>query len=162
MASGAAMKLIALSTAVLVAAIGFARAADLPTPELTPGQLRDGITTGDLCPTAHTSAVRNVPASLKKEVYRRYGLTANHAGYCTGIQGCEVDHLCSLEIGGSNDITNLWPQSYDTAPWNAHVKDRLENEVHRLMCVGELTPQQACDALAKDWIASHRKYLGEP
>jgi hypothetical protein len=38
-----------------------------------------------------------------------------------------VDHLVSLEIGGANTVQNLWPQSYDTTPWNAHVKDKLEN-----------------------------------
>jgi hypothetical protein len=41
-----------------------------------------------------------------------------------------VDHLIPLELGGSNDIANLWPQSYVTV-WNAHMKDRLENRLNR-------------------------------
>jgi hypothetical protein len=137
-------------------------AADLPTPNLTPGVLREGITADQLCPVAHTPSVRNVPASLKRQVFERYGLQGNRTGYCLGPQGCEVDHLCSLEIGGTNDIANLWPQSYDTQPWNAHVKDKLENELHRRMCNGELSPQQACELLARNWIQAYRRYFGNP
>ena len=50
----------------------------------------------------------------------------------------EVDHLISLELGGSNSIRNLWPQSYLTQPWNAHVKDRLENNLHAMVVSGQL------------------------
>jgi hypothetical protein len=150
---------------VLIAALiltGPAFAADLPNPDLTPGAIRDGITAADLCPVAHTAKVRNVPEALKRQVYKRYGLKGNHTGYCKGKAGCEIDHACSLENGGSNDITNLWPEPFSGTVWNAHVKDRLENEVHRRMCAGELTPQQACAALATDWIGTYRKYLGDP
>jgi len=137
-------------------------AGDLPDPDITPGQIRDGITAADLCPVAHTPALRHVTASEKQQVFERYGLKGNHDGYCSGEEGCEIDHVCSLEIGGTNAIENLWPEPYSGTVWNARVKDRLENEIHRRMCAGELTPQQACAALSGDWVATYRKYLGEP
>lgn len=152
-----------LALAAITSLSASALAADLPTPSLTPGVTRPGVTAEDLCPVAHTPALRNVTSALKRQVYQSYGMPGgDHTGYCRGKQGCEVDHLCSLELGGTNDAANLWPQSYDTSPWNAHVKDRLENNLHKRMCAGELTPQQACAALSGDWTASFRKYIGDP
>jgi hypothetical protein len=31
----------------------------------------------------------------------------------------ELDHLIPLELGGSNDLRNLWPQPFE-GEWNAH------------------------------------------
>ncbi len=37
----------------------------------------------------------------------------------------------------SNRAMNLWPEPYDIE-WNAHVKDRLEGRLHRMVCAREL------------------------
>ena len=71
----------------------------------------------------------------------------------------EVDHLISLELGGSNSIKNLWPQSYLTQPWNAHVKDALENELHDEVCSGKVDLATAQHDIATDWIAAYKKYF---
>jgi hypothetical protein len=84
------------------------------------------------------------------------------AGYCAVDQGCEVDHLISLEIGGANDRANLWPQPYSGTVWNAHVMDRLENKLHTLVCAGAVTLEDAQRETAANWIAVYRKYLGDP
>src|SRR6266852_4206943 len=104
----------------------------------TPGAVRT-TSKATICSTK-TSAVRNVSAATKKQVFALYCIT-NKTGWCKQA-GCEVDHLISLELGGSNDATNLWPQPY-AGKWNAHLKDRLENKLHQLICDGSLTPQQA-------------------
>ena len=70
-----------------------------------------------------------------------------------------MDHLISLELGGSNSIKNLWPQSYETQPWNAHVKDALENELHDEVCSGRLDLATAQHDIATDWIAAYKKYF---
>jgi hypothetical protein len=69
------------------------------------------------------------------------------------------DHLISLELGGSNDIQNLWPESYRTEPWNAHVKDRLEDRLNDLVCAGRLGLADAQRSIATDWIAAYRRYF---
>ena len=72
------------------------------------------------------------------------GVPGNHQGECRGSEGCEIDHLISLEIGGSNDITNLWPQPFQ-GTWNAHMKDALENYFHKSMCDGTMSMSQVCE-----------------
>jgi hypothetical protein len=67
--------------------------------------------------------------------------------------------LISLELGGSNSIKNLWPQSYRTKPWNARVKDRLENRLHELVCSGQLDLATAQRDIATDWISTYKKYF---
>lgn len=125
----------------------------LPDPSLTPG---DVLTTDTraVCQPGYTKTVRNVPSSLKSQVYREYGITSRQPGEY------EVDHLVSLELGGSNSIRNLWPQSYITKPLNAHVKDALENRLHDLACSGKISLQEAQQAIAKDWTTAYLKYVG--
>jgi hypothetical protein len=57
--------------------------------------------------------------------------------------------LIALELGGSNRLTNLWPEPYDIT-WNAHVKDRLENRLHEMVCAGQLDLATAQRAIATD------------
>ncbi len=55
---------------------------------------------------------------------------------------------------------NLWPESFLTEPWNAHVKDKLENLLHRLVVSGKLDLKNAQREIATDWIATYKKYVG--
>jgi len=121
----------------------------------TPGAVRttDKVT---IC-GQHTGAVRNVSKSVRRRAFALYGIT-NKTGWCKP-KGCEVDHLISLELGGSNDIKNLWPQPYAGIPWNAHVKDKIENHLHALICNGSITVKAAQQAIATDWIQAYKKYL---
>jgi hypothetical protein len=103
----------------------------------------------------YTKKVRNVTAQMKREVYALYGLKTHEP------REYEVDHLISLELGGSNSVKNLWPQSYRTSPWNAKVKDTLENRLHGMICHGEISMETAQNAIKKDWIAAYKKYVGK-
>jgi PepSY-associated TM region len=111
----------------------------LPDPKLTPGDTL-GVTKADICTPGYTKLVRAAPAAVKRQVYAAYR-RSRRKGIC-----CEVDHLISLELGGSNRLNNLWPA------WNAHVKDRLENRLHELVCTGQLDLATAQRAIATDWI----------
>lgn len=119
----------------------------LPDPETTPGAVR----TNDANEVCHTStkAVRHVTQAQKRTVYRAYG-AVEKAGEC-----CEVDHLISLELGGSNDTSNLWPQPYLPKP-GAHEKDQLENWLHAQVCSGKMTLTGAQGMIAKDWWAAYQ------
>jgi hypothetical protein len=123
-----------------------------PDPVLTPGATLP-VTTQDVCTPGYSRKIRNVPTEVKRDVYRHYGIRRHRSGEY------EVDHLISLELGGSNSERNLWPQSNWTTPWNARTKNALENELHRLVCDGSLPLATAQREIASDWIAAYRKYV---
>ncbi len=124
-----------------------------PNPQVTPG---DVLTTDAnvVCVSGYTKTVRNVPESLKEQVFQEYGVTNRQPG------DYEVDHLISLELGGSNSVRNLWAESYVSRPLNAHVKDRLENVLHDLVCAGRLKLTAAQHMIANDWTVAYEKYVG--
>lgn len=123
-----------------------------PDRNITYGGVDIEATVDKICTPGYTQTVRNVNSSKKKEVFSLYkGADPNKDSY-------EVDHLISLELGGNNDITNLWPQSY-TIQWNAHDKDRLENKMHKLVCEGNLDLPTAQFEIATDWIKAYKKYI---
>ena len=124
----------------------------VPDPKLTPGHAF-GVTVQDLCVPGYTKKVRNVPAEMKREVYREYDITSHGPG------DYEVDHLIPLELGGSNSIKNLWPESHRTSPWNAQVKDRLEGKLHELVCSGRLDLKIAQQAIVANWIEAYKLYV---
>lgn len=142
-----------LVLSLLVTSFCFADSPIVPDTKKTPG---DVLTTDAkvLCVSGYTKTVRNVPQAIKEQAYRNYGITDRKPGEY------EVDHLISLELGGSNSIRNLWPESFVTTPLNAHVKDQLENKLHELICSGQIPVQQAQQEIAQDWIAAYQKYIG--
>jgi hypothetical protein len=124
-----------------------------PSRELTPGDVLTSDATA-VCTPGYAKTVRAVPQSVKKQVYRAYGIASHKPGEY------EIDHLVSLELGGSNSIRNLWPQSYITQPLNAHVKDKLENTLHELICSGKLSLEKAQKAITTDWVEAYVQYVG--
>src|SRR3984893_14815303 len=124
----------------------------VPDPKLTPGDTFD-VTAQDVCTPGYAKKVRNVPEEMKREVYREYGITSHDPG------DYEIDHLISLELGGSNSIKNLWLESHRTSPWNAQVKDRLEGKLHELVCDGKLDLKKAQQAIASNWIEAYKTYV---
>jgi hypothetical protein len=101
----------------------------------------------------YAKKVRNVPEEVRRQVCREYGITSHGRG------DYEVDHLISLELGGSNSIKNLWLESYRTSPWNARIKDRLEDKLHSLVCSGKLDLKTAQQTIASNWIEAYEKYV---
>ena len=123
-----------------------------PNPKLTPGVADPAATVEKICTSGYTATVRNVPESVKKQVFAEYGIDPTSDKF-------EVDHLISLELGGSNDIKNLWPQSYTTQPLNAHRKDVLENKLHDMICSKQITIQEAQKTISTDWVKAYNKYI---
>ncbi len=121
----------------------------LPDPACTPGATFPDVTVQQICTSGYSSSVRNVPQSEKDEVYAEYGVTSHAPGEY------EVDHLVSLELGGSNDIANLWPQPASPTP-GFHQKDQVENYLHDQVCSGKLSLQQAQMEIATNWLAVYK------
>lgn len=65
--------------------------------------------------------MRHTSGKVKQQVYREYGITKEQR---PGGLRFDVDHLISLQLGGADVAANLWPQSFDTQPWEAAQKTR--------------------------------------
>jgi hypothetical protein len=94
--------------------------------------------------------VRNVPDSEKNQDYAEYGITSHATGQY------EVDHLVSLELGGSNDIANLWPELANPTP-GFHQKDQVENYLHDQVCSGAISLNDAQVEIATDWLSVYQR-----
>jgi hypothetical protein len=95
---------IALSIANLQ---GASKPGSLPDSRLTPGATL-AVTKDDVCTPGYSRKVRAVPVSVKREVFHAYGIDHPEP------RAYEVDHLISLELGGSNSVRNLWPEPYNS------------------------------------------------
>ena len=116
----------------------------LPDTDCSPG---DVLTTDvkTICTVGYTKTVRDVSTATKKKVYSEYDIPySKHSDY-------EVDHIISLELGGSNDISNLFPESYKIKD-NAKIKDVFENYLHKQVCNGSIPINEAQKEISSDWL----------
>ena len=115
-----------------------------PNPTLTPGAV---LTTdaSTICVPGYASSVRDVSTATKKQVYAEYGVS-----YPQPLGAYEVDHFIPLEIGGSNDIKNLWLEPASPTP-GFHQKDQFENFEHGQVCNGEISAAEAQSRMVSDW-----------
>lgn len=143
--------------AVLIAVVIIFEAsvsAEGPKPRagLTPGETRP-ITIDEICNRPQAEGVSaNVSEETRRKVFSEYGINAHPDNF-------EVDYLITPELGGAESIRNLWPQPY-SARWNAHVKDKLEQRLHQLVCEGKVDLPTAQHDIAVDWIQAYKKYVG--
>jgi hypothetical protein len=117
-----------------------------PDPACTPGSFDPSVTqaniAGTICRSGYTDTVRpsvSLTNKAKKSLYGAYGIP-------TGTTS-ELDHLVSLELGGSNDVTNLWPE-VGKVP---NPKDSVENALHKAVCSGKVPLAAAQQAIASNW-----------
>jgi hypothetical protein len=123
----------------------------IPRSNLTPGSVLL-VSREEVCTVEHSNN-RSVPVSTQRKVFEEYGISSADA------RAYEVDYLITPALGGSEDIHNLWPQSYNATAWNAHVKDAIEERLRSLVCAGNLDLETAQRELSQDWIAAYKKYF---
>jgi len=121
-----------------------------PNPVLTPGAAVV-VTREDLCSSEYTSPARDIPITLKRQTFDRYGLNPNAVGY-------NVDHLIPTSLGGSNSPKNLWPQPL-SGEWNYHMKNRLESRLRKMVCKEAFPLEKAQQEIATDWVTAYKKYV---
>ena len=126
-----------------------------PDSKLTPGKIDPSATKEKICHPGYSKMARNVSNKTKEQVFREYGYDPK----IINRHSFEIDHLISIELGGSNDIDNLWPQSYVTQPLNAHKKDVLENTLKRLVCENKIPLAEAQHEISTDWVVAYQKYV---
>lgn len=137
--------------AVLFMPLGSMAYDFLPNKSLTPGAYASG-SVKEICEAGYPERSRNVSQSTKKKVYERYNVDIST---CKG--GCKIDHLIPLSIGGSNDITNLWPHEY-TQFWSVYKKTRLEVRLRREVCGGTLPLREARECIASNWTLCYNRW----
>ncbi|SRR6266496_3613514 len=123
----------------------FRAQGQLPDPRCTPGSLDPAITREKLCASGYTTRpYRPSPSRIAHfkydEAYPAYDVPRSVRS--------ELDHLIPLELGGSNDATNLWPE-VGSIP---NGKDRVENRLHFLVCAGKLALRTAQEEIAHNWM----------
>ena len=129
---------------------GCAAQSGLPDKDCTPGAVISGVTKDQICTPGYSKQVRNVPESEKEQVYTEYGITSHQVGEY------EVDHYISLELGGSNDINNLWPEPAEPRP-GFHEKDKVENYLHKQVCDGFISLEQAQQQISTNWLEVYQE-----
>jgi hypothetical protein len=125
----------------------------LPDPRCTPGSIDPHVTQADIrstiCKKGWTSTVR--PPESQTE---RFKYDVAYPAYRTPrSERTELDHLVPLELGGSNDATNLWPE-YPPTP---NPKDKVEDALNAAVCEGRVSLTAAQDAIAADWLTAEKK-----
>jgi hypothetical protein len=126
----------------------------LPDSACTPGDIIVTATKDVICVSGYSQTVRNVSTSEKDAVYTEYGIASHTAGEY------EVDHYVSLELGGSNDISNLWPELAAPKP-GFHEKDKVENYLHDQVCRGQIALADAQHEIATNWLAVYQQMPGK-
>jgi len=116
----------------------------LPDFSCTPGDVFN-VTAEQVCTPGYSSSVRDVSQELKNRVYAEYGI-ASHMPY-----EYEIDHFIALELGGSNDIKNLWPQPGEPRP-GYREKIKVDNFLHNQVCKHGM-PLAEAQAKVRNWTA---------
>ncbi len=104
-----------------------------PNAVLTPGATIADITADTVCADGYARTVGAVASAVIDQVFSAYGLgDVNRSEF-------ELDHLVPVELGGSNDITNLWPEPMLELGKNGAIdKDAIETQLHDAVCAKKL------------------------
>ena len=137
----------------------------LPDPKCTPGSITPLVTSSNLsstiCRRGYSASVRP-PLSLtepaKYALMRAYGLTGSSSQY-------EFDHLIPLELGGSSNLANLWPEPNQGTPselnpyshYGLNAKDGVESQSNYAVCDKGYPLALAQQEMAQNWVLANQK-----
>ncbi len=132
----------------------------LPDLACSPGATDSRVTQDNIkqtiCVSGYTSTIRpssSITNKIKIERMQAYGFSDIMGNY-------ELDHLISLELGGSPDsVQNLWPESY-TIPCGARAKDKVENLLHSEICSGQISLEEAQHEIVNNWEEVYAAHYG--
>jgi hypothetical protein len=131
----------------------------LPDPMCTPGAINTAVTQANIrstiCSSGYTSSVRppeSITEPAKYQTMDAYGSPESASDY-------EYDHLVPLELGGSSDVRNLWPELDTGSPsqfdstdsYGENAKDGVEDRLNDAVCSGQVTLAATQQAIAANW-----------
>ena len=115
----------------------------LPDPRCTPGSFDPAITRAKLCAPGYRTSSYRPPSSQTNRA--KYQVVEPAYGQ-RNVSG-ELDHLVPLELGGSNDMTNFWVEAGKIP----NPKDKVENQLHAMVCAGKISLHNAQLDIAHNW-----------
>ena len=120
-----------------------------------------------ICVSGWTSAVRPPVSYTNKLKATDLAIYNKKFGTNYGMADGELDHLISIELGGSpTDPNNLYFEPYNTLVGGvvigAHQKDTVETALKTDVCNGQLTLANAQSIIVKDWYAAYLDIKGRP
>ena len=131
----------------------FRDGGQLPDPACTPGAIDPAVTQQNIgstiCRSGYTETVRP-PESETERAKFDVAYPAYNVGHYVRS---ELDHLVPLELGGANDIANLWPE----VGKQPNPKDKVESELRRAVCGGKASLAAAQQAIATDWMTAETR-----
>ena len=128
----------------------------LPDPACTPGAVDPAVTQDNLgatiCKSGYTVTVR-APAS---DTDKTKALSLAQYGQ-TRASTTEYDHLISLQLGGTNAVSNLWPEPNRAgATGTTNPKDAIETHLNKAVCAHKITLAAAQKAIATNWVTAEK------
>jgi hypothetical protein len=115
----------------------------LPDTRLTPGKV-----------AKRPADTRGVPASTEEEVFARYRIPLERRSFY------EIDHLIPRELGGADDIRNLWPQRLSARPYGPRRKRLLTQRLIEMIAAKQITLAEAQREMSEDWISAFVAHIG--
>ena len=115
----------------------------LPDPRCTPGSFDPAITRAKLCAPGYRTSSYRPPSSQTTRA--KYQVVEPAYGQ-RNVRG-ELDHLVPLELGGSNDMKNFWVEAGKIP----NPKDKVENQLHAMVCAGKISLHNAQLDIAHNW-----------
>ena len=137
--------------------------AGLPDPACTPGASDPTVRADNLrttvCVRGYSKNHRPAEAitgPIKRERMTAYGFGDRR------LSDFELDHLIPISLGGSPTATaNLWVEFNDHPnSSDQNSKDTLEQVLFGQVCAGRVGLDEARRAIATDWPAAYRRYVG--
>jgi hypothetical protein len=138
----------------------------LPDRSCTPGATNPAVTPATIgrtiCVPGWSSSVR--PPESVTEPQKRLAIAAYGDYDGSAPARYEFDHLIPLSLGGAPDSPrNLWPEPdyahHSPSSYDPNPKDKLEYNLHRLVCDRRLSLAAAQRQIARGWVAAYRKWV---
>jgi hypothetical protein len=129
----------------------------IPDPKCSPGAINPTLTIEILKTKGFTTKCvrdQSTSAAQKAKAYVWYGITKpkKNSG---PTQTCELDHIISLELGGSDGLENIWPQC---GPPGVVIgkrffkqKDAVEDFLAAQVRAGKISLDDAQHGISEDW-----------
>ncbi|MEZ2348007.1 anti-sigma factor [Terriglobus sp. RCC_193] len=121
-----------------------------PNHSITPGSVRNA-ELSELCIMPDDNLDPVVTPQKQHAIFAAYGLDDRAS------RAYQVDYLINPQLGGNDEFQNLWPEPYHATVWNAQAKDALETRLHGMVCSGQISLEEAQQAIATDWIGAYKK-----